>query len=63
MRAVHADRPDDDADELLDAALNRARYRVVVKRPAQAPPVGNRTPNHTVEGRAARYDIYLTGGG
>lgn len=52
---------DDDAESLLKIALSEARKRVVVKRPVHAPPVGGQRPNHSVAGRAARYDIYLTG--
>ncbi len=45
---------------LLDAALSVARKRVVVKRPAHAPPVeGDRNPDIVIPGRASRYDVYL----
>ncbi|MEX2372418.1 MAG: class I SAM-dependent methyltransferase, partial [Dehalococcoidia bacterium] len=53
-RAVEAD-----TEDLLRAAIECARRRVVVKRPAHAPPVGGRRPDAQVPGRAARYDIYL----
>ena len=49
---------DDDADELLGAALDRARYRVVVKRPRRAPPLQGRSPAFSIEGKTTRFDIY-----
>lgn len=55
--------PDEDEGALLDAAIAAASRRVVVKRPAHAPPVGGRRPAYSVEGRAARYDVYLTATG
>ena len=51
--------PEEDAP-LLAAALAEARRRVVVKRPAHAPPIaGARSPDLAVAGRAARYDVYV----
>lgn len=49
---------DGDADDLLDPALAAARYRVVVKRPRQAPPLDGRPPVFTVAGRSTRFDVY-----
>ncbi len=56
---------EDEAPSLLRAALEVARRRVVVKRPVHAPPVAleGRRPDLVVEGRAARYDVYLTHAG
>ncbi len=50
-----------EAPALLAAALTAARRRVVVKRPVHAPPIalGERRPDLAVDGRAARYDVYL----
>jgi 16S rRNA (guanine1516-N2)-methyltransferase len=53
---------DDDADVLLPAALATAGRRVVVKRPAHAPPLGAAAgPACTVSyaGKAMRYDAYV----
>jgi 16S rRNA (guanine1516-N2)-methyltransferase len=47
----------DDAEALFVAALRCARQRVVVKRPAHAPQLGR--PNHTLEGRTVRFDVYV----
>lgn len=50
---------DSDADQLLSAARRAAVYRVVVKRPRGAEPVGGQAPSHTIEGKTVRYDIYV----
>ncbi len=49
---------DDDADSLLDSALFKALYRVVVKRPRKAPFIANKAPSYQLEGKSSRYDIY-----
>lgn len=49
---------DDDAAQLLAAALQCARYRVVVKRPRKAPAVEGPEPAARIEGKSSRYDIY-----
>lgn len=50
---------DDDAAELLTAALDVATHRVVVKRPRKAPPIEGPAPNHVLEGKTSRYDLYV----
>ena len=50
---------DEDAAELLQVALSRAKYRVVVKRPRKAPALGGIAPAYTLEGSACRFDVYL----
>jgi 16S rRNA (guanine1516-N2)-methyltransferase len=49
---------DEDADALLPLALTNALYRVVVKRPAQAPWLANIKPALALEGKSVRFDIY-----
>ncbi|MFL1467228.1 class I SAM-dependent methyltransferase [Marinobacter sp. HN1S83] len=49
---------DDDAAELLAAALKAATYRVVVKRPRKAPSIEGPEPATRIEGKSSRYDIY-----
>ena len=49
---------DEDAAELLEAALERTEYRVVVKRPRKAPALNQRKPSYSLEGKSGRFDIY-----
>jgi len=49
---------DSDAPALLATAIEVARRRVVVKRPASAPPLDGPLPTGTVRGKTTRYDIY-----
>lgn len=50
---------DDDAPRLLEAALDVATHRVVVKRPRKAPPIKGPAPRHVIEGKTSRYDLYV----
>lgn len=50
--------PDVDARHLLDAALECAGRRVVVKRPRIAATITERAPDYVMEGKSNRYDIY-----
>jgi len=49
---------DADCDELLGLALERARYRVVVKRARHAPPLAGLEPTFSVTGKTTRFDVY-----
>ena len=49
---------DDDAPQLLAAALALATHRVVVKRPRKAPSIAGPLPGYTLEGKSSRFDIY-----
>ncbi|WP_204352636.1 class I SAM-dependent methyltransferase [Salinicola halophilus] len=50
---------DDDAPRLLEAALDIATHRVVVKRPRKAPPIHGPAPRHVIEDKTSRYDLYV----
>ena len=50
---------DEDADQLLEPALNLATHRVVVKRPRLAPDLAARKPTYSLAGKANRFDIYV----
>ncbi|WP_462382105.1 class I SAM-dependent methyltransferase [Pseudomonas sp. Marseille-QA0892] len=49
---------DSDAPALLEAALELASHRVVVKRPRKAPCVEGHKPGYSLDGKSSRYDIY-----
>jgi 16S rRNA (guanine1516-N2)-methyltransferase len=48
-----------DADALLLWALRQDTARVVVKRPANAPPLAAQQPSHCIRGRSVRFDVYV----
>ncbi|NWN82045.1 MAG: class I SAM-dependent methyltransferase [Halomonas sp.] len=50
---------DTDAPRLLEAALDVASHRVVVKRSRKAPPIEGVAPRHVLEGKTSRYDVYV----
>ncbi len=50
---------DNDADELLPLARQVARYRVIVKRPRNAPWLADRKPQYSLEGKSGRFDLYV----
>lgn len=61
MRLFHAlVGADEDADLLLEKALNVALKRVVVKRPLHAEPLAGKAPDVSYKGKAVRFDAYLT---
>ena len=49
---------DEDADLLLDCALQRATKRVVVKRPRRGESLPGPPPHHRILGKSIRYDVY-----
>jgi 16S rRNA (guanine1516-N2)-methyltransferase len=52
--------PDDDTARVFEQAQCVAKSRVVVKRPTPAPWIAPEArPNHSFEGKTARYDMYL----
>lgn len=53
---------DDDAADLLEAALSLARQRVVVKRPLRAAMLAGPRPSHAITGRSTRLDVYVLHG-
>jgi len=48
-----------DADNLLEPALELAKYRVVVKRPSYAPPLANKKPSMCINMKKNRFDVYV----
>jgi 16S rRNA (guanine1516-N2)-methyltransferase len=49
---------DEDASRILEEALKKAIYRVVVKRPTNADYLAMLKPNYSLEGKSTRYDIF-----
>lgn len=47
-----------DEDQLWEQANSIARCRVVVKRPAKAPPLAGIEPSYVLAGKANRFDVY-----
>lgn len=47
-----------DSADLLKAALETAKARVVVKRPRKAPIIDGVAPSYAITGKSSRYDIY-----
>ncbi len=59
MQVFHGLVGDDaDASDLLDAALQAAEHRVVVKRPRIAPNIEGRAASYALQGKSSRFDIY-----
>ncbi|WP_386628811.1 class I SAM-dependent methyltransferase [Sulfitobacter geojensis] len=53
---------DEDAADLVRAALAKATKRVVLKWPAKADPIeGIRPCTHQIIGKSTRYDVFMTG--
>jgi len=50
--------PDIDAKDLLNASLQRAQERVIVKRAVDAEPIAGNV-SHSFAGKTTRYDVYL----
>ncbi len=53
---------DEDSGALLQVALSKARYRVVVKRPRLAGALAGQMPGFSFAGKSSRYDIYVLKG-
>lgn len=51
---------DQDGAALLISAMEKAKNRVVVKRPLRAPLLSELQPSHTIVMKNSRFDIYLT---
>lgn len=49
---------DSDQAQLLDVAVQTARFRVVVKRHSKVKAIGGREPTYSLQGKQIRYDVY-----
>ncbi|PMB54792.1 class I SAM-dependent methyltransferase [Coxiella endosymbiont of Rhipicephalus microplus] len=60
MRVLrHVVGQDEDAPQLLEIALKKAKYRVVVKRPRLALTLTNTNPTIFYTGKSSRFDVYI----
>lgn len=50
---------DIDAEKLLSVALEKAKKRVVVKRPRKAPAIPGPEPTLVLSGKSGRFDVYI----
>lgn len=55
----HLERPCDDADALMDAALAAHPKKIVVKRPVKGPHLAGVKPSYGLAGKAVRYDVIV----
>lgn len=55
----HLERPCDNEEELLDAALAARPHKIVIKRPPKGPWLAGVKPSHSIAGKAVRYDVIV----
>ncbi len=55
----HLERPCDNEEELLDAALAVRPRKIVIKRPPKGPWLAGAKPSHSLAGKAVRYDVLV----
>jgi len=48
-----------DAEAVFEAALTRAKQRIVVKRPSKAPTLNDLTPDWQIKGQSVRFDVFV----
>lgn len=59
MQALHSIvGADEDSGQIIDKALSKARYRVVIKRPTHAGFLADIKPNYSLSGKTTRFDIF-----
>lgn len=51
---------EDDYAALLNLSRQRARLRVVVKRPRKSEPLAHAKPDYALEGKSVRFDVYIS---
>ena len=55
----HLERPCEDEDALMGAALSAHPRRVIVKRPLKGPYLAGVKPSHSLAGKVVRYDVIV----
>lgn len=60
FQLIHGlEKPCENEEEMILAAMELRPKRIVVKRPTKGPYLGGRKPDYSYEGKAIRYDIYV----
>lgn len=54
----HLEKPCDNEEEMLLAAINAHPRKVIVKRPVKGPLLAGKKPDYSYEGKAIRYDCF-----
>ncbi|MGN0301491.1 MAG: class I SAM-dependent methyltransferase [Anaerotardibacter sp.] len=58
FQVIHQlEKPCENEEELLEAALKAHPRKIVIKRPAKSPYLGGISPTYSLEGKAIRYDV------
>ena len=53
------EKPCNNEEELMQAAIDAKPRKIVVKRPAKGPYLAGKKPSHSIGGKAVRYDCYI----
>ena len=53
------EKPCDDEDSLLSAAVNLCPHKIVIKRPLKGAFLAGRKPDYSLTGKAIRYDCFV----
>ena len=63
FQLIHVlEKPCEDEEELLEAALALKPRKVVIKRPVKGPFLAGRKPSYSLRGKAIRYDCFVFAG-
>lgn len=55
----HLEKPCQDAEALLEAALKMHPHKIIIKRPAKGPYLANTNPSYSLKGKTIRYDCIV----
>ena len=53
------EKPCEDEEALLNAAVNLRPHKIVIKRPAKGAYLAGRKPDYSLDGKAIRYDCFV----
>lgn len=55
----HLERPCEEEEQLLEAALSTGAHKIVIKRPLKGALLAGKKPSYSLTGRAIRYDVLV----